>query len=172
MNLDELLQEVTEVLDGLNLRWALIGGLALGAYGVGRPTSDVDLIVDFESQATILAEFETRGFETLHASSGYSNHLRDRDRVDLVYVRGDTASRIFESVQQVSQGDRNIHVVRPEHLAAMKVLAMKNDPSRLVSELADLEQLLRIPGVDKEAIRLQFERHGLEGYYHHLLERI
>jgi hypothetical protein len=37
-------------------------------------------------------------------------------------------------------------VPRPEHLAAMKVQAMKNDPSRTFQDLADIQALLSLPG--------------------------
>jgi len=43
----------------------------------------------------------------------------------------------------------------------MKVLAMKNDPSRTFQEMADIQALLRLPGVDKGEIKGYFERHGL-----------
>ena len=50
---------------------------------------------------------------------------------------------------------------KPEHLAAMKVLAMKNDPSRTFQEMADLQFILGLAGVDVGEIRNHFERHGL-----------
>jgi hypothetical protein len=52
-------------------------------------------------------------------------------------------------------------VPRPEHLAAMKIHAMKNDPSRTFQELADIQYLLRLPGVDELEIRGYFEKSGL-----------
>jgi hypothetical protein len=58
-----------------------------------------------------------------------------------------------------------LDVPRPEHLAAMKVLAMKNDPSRTFSELADIAYLTRIPGVDRESIAAEFDRHGMRGLW-------
>lgn len=38
---------------------------------------------------------------------------------------------------------------------------MANDPSRLYREMADLQFLLELPGVDEDLIRAQFERYGL-----------
>jgi hypothetical protein len=56
-------------------------------------------------------------------------------------------------------------VPRPEHLAAMKVFAMKNDPSRTFRELEDIRFLLTLDGVDREMVRGYFEKHGL-GHRH------
>ncbi len=41
------------------------------------------------------------------------------------------------------------------------VQAMKNDPGRTFQEMADIQSLLRVPGIDEEAVRGHFERHGL-----------
>jgi hypothetical protein len=52
-------------------------------------------------------------------------------------------------------------VARPEHLAAMKVQAMKNDPSRAFGDMADIGFLLRLPGVDRGEIAAYFDKHGM-----------
>ena len=52
-------------------------------------------------------------------------------------------------------------VPRPEHLAAMKIFAIRNDPARTLSELTDIAYLAGIPGVDGGSIRREFERHGM-----------
>ena len=60
---------------------------------------------------------------------------------------------------------RTVRVPRPEHLAAMKVQAMKNDPERTLQEMADIRFLLSLPGVNAEEIRGYFERSGLRERY-------
>lgn len=55
-----------------------------------------------------------------------------------------------------------MQVPKPEHLAAMKVLAMKNDPTRTFQELADIRFLVTMPGVDRVEVKSYFDRHGLE----------
>lgn len=50
----------------------------------------------------------------------------------------------------------------------MKVLAIKNDPSRTFRDLADLQLLLALPGVDKAEVRGYFQRHGLLERFHEL----
>ena len=84
-----------------------------------------------EQIRTFMDFMESKGFETLHRSQGYSNHRHldpDVGRVDLVYVGGKTAARLFAdtSHHETSSG-LSIPVPRPEHLIAMKVLAMKNE---------------------------------------------
>jgi hypothetical protein len=59
-------------------------------------------------------------------------------------------------------------VPRPEHLAAMKVQAMKNDPGRTLQEMADIQFLLQVPGIDEVEVRGYFERAGLLERYHEI----
>ena len=43
----------------------------------------------------------------------------------------------------------------------MKVHAMKNDPSRSLREMADIQFLLGLPGIDEAEVRSYFEQSGL-----------
>ena len=160
-----MLETVVTFLGGEGVRHAVIGAFALHAYGNSRATNDLDLVVDAEAQAGLVMFLESLGYETLYVSAGYSNHLHAdpaMGRLDFVYVSGETSRRIFEAaeVRLVHAGIR-LAVPRPEHLAAMKILAMKNDPRRTFRELADIQFLLGLPGVDRDQIRAYFERHGL-----------
>ncbi|HEY6553917.1 MAG TPA: hypothetical protein VI669_11215, partial [Vicinamibacteria bacterium] len=100
---------------------------------------------------------------------GYSNHVHTVDglgRVDLVYVDAPTAASLFSGcAPRLELGTRVALVPRAEHLAAMKVQAMKNDRSRELQDLADIQALLRIPGVDATEVRGYFERAGLLDRY-------
>jgi hypothetical protein len=58
-------------------------------------------------------------------------------------------------------GEHRVPVPRPEHLAAMKVHAMKNDPARTLQDMADIQFLLRLPGIDEAEVRAYFEAAGL-----------
>lgn len=146
-------------------RVAVIGGVALAAYGHPRMTLDLDIVTDVSAQETLVAFMESRGFVTLHRSSGYSNHRhaeRDRGRVDVMYVRGETADRVFASAKELPgpQG-RPIVVPKPEHLIAMKVQAIKDAPERTWQDLVDIAYLLRVEGVDRDEVRGYFVRAGL-----------
>jgi hypothetical protein len=145
---------------------AVIGGVALAAYGHPRMTLDLDIVTDAAAQDALIAFMESRGFATLHRSSGYSNHRhteRDRGRVDVMYVRNETADRVFASAKELPgpQG-HPILVPKPEHLIAMKAQAMKDAPERAWQDLVDVAYLLRLEGVDRDEVRGYFVRAGLE----------
>lgn len=165
MNFAEVLRSVTDFLDRQGTRHAVIGGVALVMYGLPRTTLDLDLVVDFTIQDALVEWLEARGYRTLHRSSGYSNHSHPAaaaGSLDFVYVRGATADALFAGCRRAQgPGGLEVPVPSPEHLAALKVLALKNDPERAFRDQEDLRYLLHLPGVDREKVRRYFERHGL-----------
>ena len=172
MDFARVLDAVTAFLDARGARQALAGAFALHAYGRTRATSDLDLIVEASVQAPLLAFLEGLGYERLYVSKGFSNHLHADPalgRLDFIYVDARTADLLFGGARRIELfPGRTSTVPRPEHLAAMKILAMKNDPARTFQELADLQFLLGLPGIDKAEIRATFEKHGLAERFHEL----
>lgn len=172
MDFAVVLERIGDHLEGQGHPFALVGGLGLAAFGITRATLDLDLLVPAAAQDRLIEFMEQLGYETLHRSSGYSNHLHSDEalgRVDFVYVRGDTETKVFDGARPMEgPGEKTVLVPRPEHLAAMKVLAMKNDPHRRLQELADIEALLRLPDIDRQQIREAFERHEMLGSWREL----
>ena len=123
-------------------------------------------------QGRLVEWLESEGYETLHRSEGYSNHLHadpELGRLDFVYVSGGTERQLFEScAERLELGGATYPVPRAEHLVAMKLWALHNDPSRTQDELADIAFLMRLDGVSLEEIRGHFERVGLEEKYREL----
>lgn len=160
---------VASFLEPRGARIAVVGGLGLHGHGVTRATVDLDLVVEADGQDALVAFLEAQGYETLYRSAGFSNHLHADTalgRVDLVYVDPETARRLFAGCEpRLELGTRTALVPRAEHLAAMKVQAMKNDPSREFQDLADVQALLRLPGIDATLVRGYFEKAGLLDKY-------
>jgi len=160
---------VADFLQSRNHPFALIGAFALQAYGMVRATVDVDFATEASAQPALVPFLESHGYETLHRSSGYSNHQHpdpDMGRVDFVYVSGKTSSLLFEAAKKrITLGEREIPVAKPEHLAAMKVFAIRNDASRRFRDLADIQFLLSLPAVDEAEVRGYFEKNDLMSLY-------
>jgi hypothetical protein len=155
---------VAEVFERRGRPFALAGAAALAAYGITRATVDIDFVAEASAQDAVIADLEALGYRTLHRSAGYSNHLHPQaelGRLDFIYVDEGTARQILESARVVTIAGRRVRVPRPEHLAAMKVQAMKNDPTRTYQDLADVRLLLGLPSVDRAEIRTYFEKAGL-----------
>lgn len=165
-------RELRSFLDGLNAPVAIVGALALGAYGVARATRDLDLVTVKTAQTALVSFLESLGYETLHLSTGYSNHLHAegaRGRVDVIYVDAPTAERLFATARELEVlTGLSLLVPKPEHLIAMKARAIKNDSSRKLQDMADVQSLMRATKLDREEARGYFRSLDLE----HLFEEI
>jgi predicted nucleotidyltransferase len=162
-------REITSFLGERGFPSLVCGAFALQAYGLSRATQDLDFVVPVEAQEALVGFLEEQGYETLNRSAAFSNHLHadpGRGRIDFIYVSGATSQLVFQHARtHSSPSGLAVRVPSPEHLVAMKVLAMKNDPERTFREMADLQFLLGLPEVDQEEARRYFERHGqLERY--------
>ena len=169
MKFDEVLRRFSGFFEREGIRYALAGGLALHAWGHSRFTHDIDFAIDGAHRARVVAFTESIGYRTLHVSPGYSNHEHadeDFGILDLIYLYDDTADRIFaEATRRFVAGDVQAPVIKPEHLIAMKVQAIKNAPRRVSIDVPDIEYLLTLPGVNREAVRDYFDRAGLLRIY-------
>lgn len=167
-----MFERVARRLDEDRYPYAVAGALGLHAYGHSRATFDLDLITVLAAQGVLVGFLEELGYETLHVSRGYSNHQHadaDWGSVDVIYVDQETAALLFPACpRHLKLGSREAPVPRAEHLAAMKVQAMRNDPSRLVQDLADVQFLLRLAGTDRAEVRGYFEKAGLLDWYDRL----
>jgi hypothetical protein len=160
---------VADFLADRGARLAVVGGLGLHGRGITRATLDLDVLTEAATREPLTRFLESTGYETLHCSAGFSNHLHadpDFGRLDVLYVDPATADALFAGAEPcLTLGSRSALVPRAEHLAAMKVQAMKNDPSRELQDLADIRALLGLPGVSAPEVQRYFERAGLLDRY-------
>lgn len=156
------------------VHFAVVGGLALHAYGLSRSTFDLDIVTEAEVRGPLVAFLESRGYETLHQSAGYSNHLHPQGiggRIDVVYVRRPTSRKLLgEATAKPIVSERSFPVPRPEHLVAMKLHGMVNDPERRFQDLEDIRFLLHLKDLDREEVRAYFERYDMLDRYRELTD--
>jgi hypothetical protein len=165
MQFEEVLRTFSEFFEREGIRYAVAGGLAIHAWGRSRMTQDIDFAVAGSGQRRVIAFAESIGYQTLYVSPGYSNHEHPQEafgRIDLLYLYGSTAERIFDGASRLTiAGAFGGPVPKPEHLIAMKVQAIKNAPRRVSIDVPDIEYLLTLPGIDREAVRDYFDAAGL-----------
>ena len=171
MRFDEVLRTWSSFLEAEGIRYALAGGNALVAWGHHRPTHDADFAVDGTHRERIVAHAESLGYQTTFASEGYSNHHHpdhDFGHVDFLYLYDTTAETLLVDAPRMRTMGLELPVLRPEHLIAMKVRAMKQRPMRVLIDAPDIAYLLGLPGIDRERVREYFSRHGLLKIYDEL----
>jgi hypothetical protein len=174
MDVTRVLELVRPFFESRGEPYAVVGGLALLAYGAPRATFDVDLLAPRSARDALVPFLEGRGFATLSVQPGFSNHQHADPRlgrVDVVYVSGATADAVFAGCSPKPITDAlDAPVPRAEHLVAMKAQAFARDRSRY-SDLADLQFLLALPGLDADEARGYFEAAGIADYFDRLIAR-
>ena len=174
MDVPRVVALAREFFDARNEPFAVVGGLALLAYGAPRATFDVDLLAPRKTRDDLVGFLEARGFVTLGLQPGFSNHQHSDaalGRVDVIYVEGPTAEALFAGcTPRGITSALGVPVPRAEHLVAMKVQAFAKDQTRY-SDLADLQFLLALPGLDRAEARGYFEAAGLAAYFDRLGRR-
>jgi predicted nucleotidyltransferase len=148
--------------------YAVIGAFALYAYGYIRATKDIDFVTRIEFQKKAVTFLESLGFQTVHCSEAFSNHMHPIGsmRVDIMYLEKVTADTIFKDAKRrILFEDLKIPVVSPEHLIAMKLFTAKHNGQRRLKDLADIKEIIGAVNVDKNSIKKYFQKFGLEEYY-------
>ena len=167
MNFGQVLAEVGAGFGSAGVRFALAGGVAVAAHGVQRTTLDLDFVVARDDADAAIALLEQLGFETVRRSEAFSNHFRgaNGERIDLLFVDPPTAAAMFErATARDLFGTGTVAVIHPEHLVAMKLFALKVDPTRAGLDLEDVRGLMLRGLVDAATVSVYLDRYELAEY--------
>ena len=173
MNLKGIFEALSDFFRQKNMDFAIIGAFALYTYGYSRATKDIDFITRIDNKEKVIHFLESLGFETIFSSEAFSNHLQPVGsvKVDIMYVEGKTADDIFNAVENKALfNGLEFPVASKEHLVAMKLFAIQNNPDRKYKDLADIKEILKNTEYNKEVIREYFKKYGQEVYFNEITE--
>lgn len=151
MDFKLVLEKILSAFEQSDVRYALVGGFALGVWGVPRATVDIDFLVlrdDLGKVREIMTAFD---YQCIHASDNVSQYvapLKTFGEVDFLHAfRTPSVEMLKRSGEHsIYGGSLKIKVARPEDLIGLKVQAMANDEARKISDLADIEALMAAHG--------------------------
>ena len=172
MSIREQFKLLMDFFNREQMDYAVIGAFALYAYGYTRATRDIDFITRSRFQGKIISYLDSQDFETLQRSEAFSNHLYPAGsiRIDLMYVDGNTAEILFRDARKIKIFENlQLPVVSPEHLIALKLFAVANDPQRKYKEFADIKELCKLTKINRLEIKKYFEKYNLEAYYEEII---
>jgi hypothetical protein len=160
------------------IRYAVIGGFALGVLGYGRATMDLDFLVHRDDLEKLHARLTALGYERLLQTENVS-HYQHRDGawggLDFVHAFRKISLAMLARAKsyKVFGGKQRIRVADPEDVIGLKVQAMVNDPDRKSQEVADIEMLMRLYGAKLDWQRIQdfYDIFGLKDEASRLRER-
>ncbi len=128
------------------LRYALIGGLAMAVHGIQRTTLDADfvLLLDDLPHADLILISE--GYEKAFQSENVSHYFSPpphSDRIGLLHAfRPATLDMLKRSKLHPLDATTQVPVVAHEDIIGLKIQALSNDPSRQVSDWSDIQAIV------------------------------
>ena len=148
---EELFKEFSVEFERAKIPFLLIGGYAVNAYGYSRTTQDVDFMIvssDFDKAKQILQRCGYRQYVQKDLCARFVDHEREWPPLDLVFVEQETFQNILKEARGVEVLGRKLFVPSAEHLIALKLHAVKNDPKREAKDLNDIFELIKAQGLD------------------------
>lgn len=149
-------------LDASGTPFALIGGVALDAWGVPRATKDVDFAVPYGKAEEVAKLLEAPSLQTRPLRIG-GVALRDAvrnlriDFIDRRFYFGplfrEAIAEAAEAARKVRVGERDVPLVSLEYLLAMKLVSGEDKDD------IDAGRILRLKMLDYKKAREIIERH-------------
>jgi hypothetical protein len=144
--LAEALAQVAELAEREGVRIALLGGFALQHYGSDRLTGDIDVVAEERVRGLPPGTALSFGGEQTEAPNGVP--------VDVVLRDDEYAGLYQEALEHATRVEgMPAPLVRPEHLAAMKMVAARD------RDMLDLDFLIASSVVDAKKARAIIKKH-------------
>lgn len=161
--LSQALLDAVAALDALELRYAVVGGLAVGAWGVSRSTRDADLYAELprERRGTLKHGLEAAGFNVPAMEEELQTYGVFRSRspggifVDIFDAVGPLGEQLLDHRKQIEVFGRRLWVTAPEELFLLKAFSDRARDFEDLVALASLPKLsLDVGYVESWAARL------------------
>ncbi len=185
MQQDELLQYAIQVLERLEIPYALVGSFASGIWGETRHTQDIDIVVDLQSAhvealcqafpppdfyvsqaAATEAVQRKRLFNVIHPKS--ANKIDFMVLPDIAWARAQIKRRCQIELTPTCLG----YVAAPEDVILGKLVYYQEGGSE--KHLRDIAGILRISGdaVDRKDIAKHAQQLGVQAIWQAILDQV
>ncbi len=178
MDFERVLRGLLPAFERDGIRYALIGGFALGALGVPRATADLDFLVNRDDLDRLHSILISCGYVRAFGSenvSQYGNRDDEWGAVDFLHAWRPVSLAMLQRaiVKPVFRGTLQAKVLQPEDVIGLKIQAMVNDPLRRAKETADIEAVTGAYGARLDWHRLSeyYDLFGLRSEWEELRKR-
>lgn len=151
MDFQLVLSRLLEEFNRQQIRYAAIGGFALGVLGVPRATADLDFLVHQDDLDKLHGTLTALGYQRYVHTENVSQYRHTNTQwgsTDFVHAFRKFALAMLARAKShpVFGGSQNVKIADPEDVIGLKVQAMVNDPNRKSQEIADIERLMALYG--------------------------
>jgi len=157
--------------------YGLIGGFALGLYGVDRSTSDLDFIINVKDIDKIKKIFFKNGYELLFYSDNvlqFVSPIKDFGEIDVLIAKREVGFNMLKnSIKKSILGNSvDIKILQPEDLIGLKLQAIKNDKEREAIDKSDIKFLIKNISLDVDKIRNYANILDMSEYFEQILSEL
>ncbi|MSR76996.1 MAG: hypothetical protein EXS63_02045 [Candidatus Omnitrophica bacterium] len=145
MERENIFKIITREFKKRKIRCVLIGGFAINQYRPARHTADIDFLVDEKDFSSIDSILKPYGFKNGPRTSIFARleALQQQEMdLDFLFVDAEILKRIFDEGQFVRIGGERFVIPSIEHLIALKLHAVKNNPARQLKDLFDILEMI------------------------------
>lgn len=172
MDFKLVLEKLLTAFEKKNIRYALMGGFAMGLWGGTRSTVDIDFLVCRDDMETVDKILVDSGYERYHHTenvSQYASPLKIFGGIDFIHAFREASMEMLKraEVKEIFEGALKIRTLVPEDIIGLKLQSVFNNPSREKIDIADIEMLASICGnrLDHELIKRYFSIFRMEDLY-------
>lgn len=175
MDFEFVLKKIITDFGKNKIEYALIGGFALGLWGVVRATADLDFLIDKEKLPEIkdiIRRYKYKCFYESENTIQYEGEDGLLGEIDFIYAfRRPSLEMLKRGVKKrIFDNKIEIKVLIPEDLIGLKVQAIVNNPNRRSIDWSDIEQLVEknAKNIDWDIIKNHFLLFGLSNDFNTL----
>ncbi|MBU1122747.1 MAG: nucleotidyl transferase AbiEii/AbiGii toxin family protein [Candidatus Omnitrophota bacterium] len=146
MDFENVLKRIINDFERSRVKYALIGGFALGLWGVVRATADLDFLIDKEKCLKMKDIMRKHKYKCFYEDDNVAQYKGEEyllGEIDFLYAFRKPSKEMLKRcvVRKIFDNKITIKVLIPEDLIGLKVQAVVNNPSRKSMDWSDIEQL-------------------------------
>lgn len=175
----DLFSLIATELKNAEVPYLIIGGFAVGAYGYQRFTRDFDILMTDAGFLKARPFLESAGYQVAtHQKLVATLFYKEKDPkfipIDVVFVDEKTFGEMLISGKQAEIFGVQFTIPSLEHLIAMKLHAIKNNPKRGLQDLTDLVEMLKKNQIDVNSPKFRdlFLKYGADEWYRKVVENV
>jgi hypothetical protein len=155
-------------LQAAGVRVFVVGGYAVNAHGYSRMTEDADCLIVTDDLRKADVIFREDGFVMQRKTQNHARYLNSQcvpQLVDVLLVNQSTFDKMWSQRIPCELHGHALQIPILEHLFAMKLHAVRNQPDRSAKDLLDIHQLMKINPdcVSREQLRELCQKFGPPG---------
>ena len=147
MNFEKVFQIVVNDFNKEDVAYALIGGFAVGVWGIMRTTTDLDFIILLKDSPKIEKIMKKHSYRCVYKTENVSQYVSDikiLGEIDFLHAFRKISLSMLKRAKElpVFGGKFKVKVLIPEDIIGLKLQALSNESSRENREYADIESIM------------------------------